>query len=340
MPVVLTMGATNAPEALDPALLRPGRFDRRVVVNPPSAAGRREIIEYYLSKVTHDPNLNIDHLVADTIGYTPVAIKHVINEALILAHFDGRDALTYADFTKAREVHEMGLPNPNPTMTDEDKRRVAYHEAGHAVAMHYLRPHERVVRVTIQPHGSSGGFVAPKPKVERARYAQSKEELLAEIKVSLASRAAEHLFLDTELIGVGGDFGRATALAVQAVAQWGMAGEIFSEAAIPVGNGISPYVRRRAEQILQQCLREVTDLLAQEADLVDAVAKRVMEKWEIDGQEFEALVAEVEAQRANGVSSILTYLHRLHDADGPIALENGDGQAAISAISDSPLTAL
>src|SRR5690606_23836752 len=111
MPPVLTMAATNLAETLDAALLRPGRFDRKIAVEPPDADGRRDVIEYYLSKVKHEP-MPIDRMVSDTIGYTPVAIKYCINEATIHAHFDGRAAINYWDFTQARETHEMGLRQP------------------------------------------------------------------------------------------------------------------------------------------------------------------------------------------------------------------------------------
>src|SRR5205085_8356549 len=106
---VLTVGATNIPESLDPALLRPGRFDRKIHVAPPTDKYRGEVIEYYLNKVTHDSSISIPTLVARMVEYTPVAIKHVINEAVIIAHFDGRDSVTYRDLVEAQDVHEFGL---------------------------------------------------------------------------------------------------------------------------------------------------------------------------------------------------------------------------------------
>ena len=113
MPPVLTMGATNMAETLDAALLRPGRFDRKIVVDEPDADGRHEIIEYYLGKVKHEP-MPMDRMISDTIGYTPVAIKFVINEATIHAHFDGRQAINYWDFTHAREMPRVGPAPADP----------------------------------------------------------------------------------------------------------------------------------------------------------------------------------------------------------------------------------
>ncbi|MFN5927490.1 MAG: AAA family ATPase, partial [Roseiflexaceae bacterium] len=133
MPPVLTMGATNLAETLDAALLRPGRFDRKIVVEYPDADGRRDIIEYYLGKVKHEP-MPMDRMVSDTINYTPVAIRFIINEAVIHAHFDNRQAINYWDFSRAREMHEYGLRQPIRGMSFEERRRIAYHEAGHAYA--------------------------------------------------------------------------------------------------------------------------------------------------------------------------------------------------------------
>src|SRR5690606_20508126 len=125
MPAVLTMAATNIASVLDPALLRPGRFDWKITVDLPSRDGRKELLEYYLSKVRHDPELNLDRLADITIGYTPVAIKHVINEAVVVAHFDDRDLITYADFQQAMGTYEWGIKQPIKSMSKEERRRIA-----------------------------------------------------------------------------------------------------------------------------------------------------------------------------------------------------------------------
>src|SRR6266704_2138723 len=130
---VLTVGATNIPEQLDAALLRPGRFDRKIHVAPPTDKYRSEVIEYYLNKVKYDPKISISALVQRLVDYTPVAIKHVVNEAVILAHFDGREMITYQDLIEAQDIHEFGLKQLSE-LTPIERRRLAYHEAGHAVA--------------------------------------------------------------------------------------------------------------------------------------------------------------------------------------------------------------
>ena len=160
-PVVLTMGATNIAEVLDPALLRPGRFDRKISVDKPDFDGRKEVIEYYLNKVAHE-DLNLDKLSYDTIGYSPAAMKFIVNEAVIQAHFSGRTKVSYQDFTRAREAHEWGLRHPIASMSVEDRRRLAYHEAGHAVAMYKLLRRSRLEKVTIIRHEGALGLAAPK----------------------------------------------------------------------------------------------------------------------------------------------------------------------------------
>src|SRR5262249_36636438 len=155
---------------------RPGRFDRKILIEEPDADGRQEIIEYYLNKVKHDPRMPIERLVRDTINFTPAAIKYVVNEAVIHAHFDGRQEITYWDFTQAREIHEWGLRQPIRHMSYKDKRRLAYHEAGHAYAMVKLYQNKRLIKVTIVRHGSALGLAAPKPT--EPSYTATKEEEL------------------------------------------------------------------------------------------------------------------------------------------------------------------
>ncbi len=172
---VLTVGATNVPESLDPALLRPGRFDRKVHVAPPTDKYRPEVIEFYLNKVKHKPNISLPALSARMVNYTPVAIKHVVNEATIVAHFDGRDTITYKDLVDAQDVHEYGLRQISE-LTPIERRRLAYHEAGHTVAAYYLKDREYPAFVTLHGHGDVEGaaaFAHSRPK-RNCHYAKSR----------------------------------------------------------------------------------------------------------------------------------------------------------------------
>jgi ATP-dependent Zn protease len=287
-PIVLTMGATNLASALDHALLRPGRFDRKIHVDLPDLDGRKDIIEYYLAKVRHE-DMPVDRMANDTILYTPVAIKFVINEAVIHAHFDGRDAISYDDFTRARENHEWGLREPIRGLTDEDRRRLAYHEAGHAIAQVKLKEWERLTKVTIIRHGDALGLAAWKP-VEEKRVL-IREELLASIQVSLASRAAEELFLGSQTLGVTSDFAGATHLAFQMLSFWGMDGSFYSSLPFgPMVDANDPRMKRKIDQVLEQEYRKVKGLLSEYSGAVHELAQELIANDEVDGQDVEDMV--------------------------------------------------
>ena len=299
-PIVLTMGATNLASALDHALLRPGRFDRKIHVDLPDLDGRKDIIEYYLAKVRHE-DMPVDRMANDTILYTPVAIKFVINEAVIHAHFDGRDAISYDDFTRARENHEWGLREPIRGLTDEDRRRLAYHEAGHAIAQVKLKEWERLTKVTIVRHGDALGLAAWKP-VEEKRVL-IREELLASIQVSLASRAAEELFLGSQTLGVTSDFAGATHLAFQMLSFWGMDGSFYSSLPFgPMVDANDPRMKRKIDQVLEQEYRKVKGLLSEYSGAVHELAQELIENDEVDGQDVEDMVKRWDEKIAEGKS--------------------------------------
>jgi cell division protease FtsH len=292
---VLTVGATNIPDSLDAALLRPGRFDRKIIVTAPSDANRGEVIEYYLERVHHD-DISVQKLVTDMVGYTPVAIKHVINEAVVIAHFAGRQSITYQDICEARETHEHGIRYPR-TLSTLEKRRLSYHEAGHAVAQVKLVPRYRVTHATIAKRLGSNGeaFVAYKPLEEIVT--QSADEVIAEIETLLASRASEELFLHTRLNGVGGDLHRATELAFHYLAHWGMGDEFFSASATMAPERIytDPITRREVEALLRQAYTDVRALLERHSAAVIAVAEALLEREELESDEILALINQAEA---------------------------------------------
>src|SRR5437763_1741600 len=287
---VLTVGATNIPESLDPALLRPGRFDRKIDVAPPTDKYRGEVIEYYLNKVTHDPSISIPTLVARMVEYTPVAIKHVINEAVIIAHFDGRDSVTYKDLVDAQDVHEFGL-RQLAELTPIERRRLAYHEAGHAVACYYLMDRYFPAFVTIHQHGDLEGAAAFAAwRQTETIVTSSKEDVLARIQVSLASRAAEELFLDVNLSGVTGDLASATQLAASYVGMYGMDGTFTSCLAFagsPLEKVVAvPKSSERIEAVLQSQFKAVKRLFQQHSEAVMAIAEALIERDELVTEEI------------------------------------------------------
>src|SRR6266487_1332658 len=299
---VLTVGATNIPDSLDPALLRPGRFDRRIHVAPPTDKYRGEVIEYYLNKVAHDPNISIETLSQRLVNYTPVAIKHVVNEAVIIAHFDGREQVVYKDLIEAQDVHEFGLRQLSE-LTPIDRRRLAYHEAGHAVSSYYLMERYFPAYVTIHQRSDVEGaaaFALPRPK--ESIKTLSREDVLARIQVMVAARATEELFLDLNMTGVTSDLEHATQLAAAYVGAYGMDGTLISYAAFAnplTGTGTMhvPDLVERTEGVLQSQFKAVKHLLQEHSEALIAVAEALIERDELIADEIKALIDEADAKR-------------------------------------------
>jgi ATP-dependent Zn protease len=321
---VLTVGATNVPDSLDPALLRPGRFDRKLHVAPPTDKYRPEVIEYYLKKVQHEPNISVSALSARLVEYTPVAIKHVINEAAILAHFDCRDTITYRDLIEAQDIHEYGLRQLSE-LTPIERRRLAYHEAGHTVAAYYLMDRHYPAFVTLHVHGDVEGAAAFAGwRSKETIITRNREDILARIQVSVASRAAEELFLNTQLNGVTGDFASATYLAVEYIGAYGMDGTITSYLAFANGLGASPQalpdLTKRVEVLLQSQLRAVKQLFMEHREAVIAVAEALIERDELVAEEIKSLIDTADARKA--IQTVLSEFTPLLEAD---INSNGNG---------------
>jgi len=252
------------------------------------------------------------------VEYTPVAIKHVINEAVIIAHFDGRDSVTYRDIVEAQDVHEFGL-RQLAELTPVERRRLAYHEAGHAVACYYLMDRYFPAFVTIHQHGDLEGAAAFAAwRQTETIVTWSKEDVLARIQVSLASRAAEELFLDVNLNGVTGDFASATELATRYVGLYGMDGTLTSYLPLlSTGGGIAgvPKLSERVEAVLQSQFHAVKRLFKEHREAVMAVAEALIERDELVAEEIKQLIDEADAKRV-----LKTVL-----ADFEVVASNGNG---------------
>ncbi|HUF37520.1 MAG TPA: AAA family ATPase [Anaerolineales bacterium] len=202
---VLFMGSTNRPDSLDPALVRPGRFDRKIAVEPPDRTGRRAIVEYYLSRIIHDDSIDVDAIVGDTAGYTPASLMTAITkDAVRMAIFDGRDAVNQRDIDLAFQEQAMGLENPIEEMEEDQREQVAYHEAGHAVAVYYVMPQRRIVRTTIIRRSSALGYVLSADKFEL--YSQPLSFYVRSIMVSLAGDVATKIRYNEPWTGTSSDY--------------------------------------------------------------------------------------------------------------------------------------
>ena len=326
---ILIIGATNRASVLDPALLRPGRFDRKIHVGNPSAEGRKDISEYYLAKVKHE-RIDLDKLANATVGYSPARIKNIINEGLIFALQDGREAVTYDDIWQAMLTDEIGLKQP-VIYTPWEKEATAIHEAGHAVARWFYDPSKSVTVITIQKREEALGMVVSMDLEER--FSTTREEILGDIKVSLAGMAAEYLWYDTTTSGPSGDLRAATLRAAQMVAYYGMGPSLLSYGAIPPsaygGETLShllgdPVFRAEVDRILAECREEVTELLQRKAHCVEAIRDRLVVEEQLTGEQFSQLMHTLGEPRDSGEVVKHRVPPRALGRLRPLTLPNGE----------------
>ena len=296
---VMIIGATNRASTLDTALLRPGRFDRKIHVGLPDSEGREDIARYYLAKVRHEP-IDSKKLARMTKGYSPAMLKNIVNEALIFALQDGRDALRWDDLWQAKLAEEIGLKQP-VTYSDREKVMVAVHEGAHAVASYTLERGDRQIQViTIQKREGALGLVHGQ-EIEDM-YLNTQRQLLARIQVFLAGLVAEEVWFGQTTSGPSSDLQAATQIAAVYVGVYGMGKSLVSAAAVqdPMmgGNVVSAVLsdaerRKEVDAILNDCRRRVRALLVEKTHVVEGVRDALLEREELIGDEIEALMADL-----------------------------------------------
>lgn len=285
----LTIGATPARAALDPALLRCGRFDLQIELAAPDDAQRAEVIARALSQTSHDDALPLARLVTDMRGYTAAEIKRAINEALALAHTAGRARATAQDFAAACAAHARAhgdvAPVPANALSATEKRRRAYAEAGHVVALAALAPQEPVAHLTIRARRE------PHPDT-RMLESRSAEEIFAAMQIALASRAAQEVFLQARLTNAADDLAEATALALGAVARWGQGDSLIATPPTQSDERLlaDPTVREPVERLLRRAYEATRALLERRRAEVIALAETLAEREDLDGAEVAELL--------------------------------------------------
>jgi ATP-dependent Zn protease len=302
---ILVIGATNRAADLDPALLRPGRFDRSIHFDLPSRSGRREIVDYYLDKKAHVPELDKEErreqLAAMTFGYTPVMIEHLLDEALVWSLRGGRDAMEWDDVHQAKMTEEIGLKQP-VEYTDKERATIATHEAGHAVVAHLVGENRRLEVLSIIKRAESLGLLAHTDTEER--YTRTRTELVATVQIAFGGMTAEELFFGESGTGPSSDLAHATRIAAQMVGSFGMAGSLVSFEAVESGmlsQGIVGKVlsdkdaRRGVERILDQAKEDVRQLLDTNRHLVMALRDALLERDELVGDEILDTLTEADA---------------------------------------------
>jgi ATP-dependent Zn protease len=305
-PNILVIGATNRASDLDPALLRPGRFDRSIHFDVPSRSGRREIIDYYLGRKAHDPVLDKDErrdqLAAMTFGYSPVMIEHLFDEGLVWALREGRESMTWEDVQQAKMTEEIGLKQP-VEYDEMEKRTIATHEAGHAVVAHLVGLDRKLEVLSIIKRRDALGLLAHSDTSER--FTRRRSELVGVMQIAFGGMTAEELFFGEAGTGPSGDLHHATTIAAQMVGSFGMAGSLVSFEAIengPINQGIVGKVlgndegRNAVSKMLEQAKAETTKLLDEHRYLVEALRDELLARDELIGDEITDVLREAEAR--------------------------------------------
>src|SRR6266542_4341418 len=272
-------------DVLDSALVRAGRLDRKLMIYEPDGEGRKDILQHYLRLKAHDPEIPVELMVADSIGWTPIELKTVINEALIVAHDAGREFLTYKDWLTARDARLLGIKQPILSMSAHDRRTIAYHEAGHAIASHYLNKDDRIQKASIIRMGDAYGVVMPTPKLERHQL--HAEEVENDIMVSLGSRAVEELILKTKTANASSDLRNATNRAIAYVGTWGMGSTLL--AFPPSAAGAPPQVLSLADKLLEGLYEETKRLMREKEYAIHAIAGALLQRGELIGPELDEI---------------------------------------------------
>jgi ATP-dependent Zn protease len=293
---VLLVAATNRADSLDPALLRPGRFDRRLTFGLPGKSARRALIDHYLDRKAHIAELDNperrDALAAVSQGYSPAKLEHLLDEGLVNAVRRGERAMSWNDVERARLTTEVGLGMP-VEYTDGERRLIATHEAGHATVAHLVAPQRRLEVLTIIKRGEALGLLAHGDRDDV--YTRSRKELLSMIQIAMGGQVAEELFFGDISTGPAGDLAYATQVAAQMVGQAGMASSLVSLAAIQEGFGGSNLVgrvlndsdaRAEVEALLHEQKAVVRDLLGRNRHLVEALRDGLLEREELIGSEI------------------------------------------------------
>ncbi len=302
---VIVLAATNRPDILDPALLRPGRFDRQVVVGLPSLEERREILKVHVRNKPLAEDVDLEELARLTPGFSGADLKNLANEAALIAAREGAQKIQKDHFLKALDKITLGLERGSLKLSDQEKRAVAYHEAGHAVVGEVLPHADPVSKVSIVPRGMALGVTVSKPE---ERVLVSKEHLMDELSMLMGGRAAEELFTGTVTTGAENDFKRATQLAKRMVLDWGM-GEHFKNIAWGSDSGpiflgeelarkkdfseaTAELVDQDVRKILDEAYQRTLEVLKKHEAAMHKIAAELLEKETIPGERVREILKE------------------------------------------------
>jgi len=306
---VIIIAATNRPDVLDPALLRPGRFDRQIVVDLPDLVGRKEIIAVHAKGKPLAEDVDFDVLARRTPGFTGADLANMMNEGALLAARRKAKKITMKDLEQAVERIIAGPEKKSRVISDYEKRLVAYHEAGHALCGHYLPNTDPLHKVSIIPRGQAGGYTLLLPKEDR-RF-MTKSQILDQVTMLLGGRVAEALVLKEISTGAQNDLERATGLIRRIITEYGMSDELgpltfgHKEEQVFLGRDIARdrnyseavafSIDKEARRMIDECYKKAERLLREHLDQLHLVAKTLMQKETLEAEEFESLLEQFDA---------------------------------------------
>jgi cell division protease FtsH len=302
---VIIIAATNRPDILDPALLRPGRFDRRVVLDRPDMVGRQKILEVHVRGKPLGRDVDLASLARQTPGFVGADIESLVNEAAILAARRDKMTIDMSEFQEAVERVIAGPERKSRVISDEEKEVVAYHEAGHALAAAKTPEADKVRKVTIIPRGMAGGYTLVLP--DEDKYLASSTKFQAELVMMLGGRAAEQVVFERVTTGAGNDLNRATDLARKMIMEYGMSSElgpmtygereemVFLGRSIAEHRNYSEAVARKIDsevrKVIGNAYNNAVEVMTNHRDLLDELARLLIENETLGEQEVEALLA-------------------------------------------------
>jgi len=300
---VILISATNRPDVLDPALLRPGRFDRQVVVSMPDVRGREKILRVHMKKTPTDKDVNAVILAKGTPGFSGADLENLVNEAALLAAKRNKEKIGMADFEDAKDKVYMGLERKSKVIKEEDRRVTAYHEGGHALVARFLPETDAVNKITIVPRGRAAGITWFLPEERDFKY---KDQLESELAVAFGGRVAEEIVFNRISTGAANDIKQATDLANQMIRSWGMSAELGplsyakGEEQVFLGREIAQhrdYSEATAQKIDEEINRLVKNayeraksVLNKNLDILHQLAERLLEKETVMGKELDELI--------------------------------------------------
>jgi cell division protease FtsH len=298
---IVVLAATNRPDILDPALMRPGRFDRQITILAPDVKGRRQILEVYAQRVKISDSVDFDQIARSTPGFTGAELANLVNEAALLAARNNQKQIKMIDFEAAKDRILMGVERKGLVISDKDRKTMAFHEAGHAIVARFLPESDPLHKITIIPRGKAMGHTQQLPLKDRHAY--SMEYLQNRICILLGGRAAEEIALKQRTTGAQDDLARATDIASKMICKWGMNDAIGPLAYLVDGNGFlgddgtranySEETAKRIDQeirnLIEGCYRQAIDILTREQYFLHNLSEILLQTETLDYEELDII---------------------------------------------------